>query len=305
MSIKVGANSAMNPYKYGQFKDGYHIYNPMIYTCSGTNSTQTIHYPYGVIDNPNIIYDIDFQSNATDCVAHDVTFIPLTGTVTNAYGTAGIQYFTSATEFKAIDSNSCIMQQYATTSVNPNTQITEITKYVNFCPRNLTGEKMMVFAKPISNYYICYNNINEADEFLFIWNFSVIGTQAFVLLKTYILLESNIEIPENITIRVKQTDNGSSGSTNWSNYIDYPYHDLTNKKRKNFTANNKYYAMIEAKYINVAFSPYDFYYHLTSPYIAITYPAGFVFNNNDYVKVINYHYRVQFLRLSKASTGPY
>ena len=71
------------------------------------------------------------------------------------------------------------------------------------------------------------------------------------------------------------------------------------------TANNKYYAMIEAKYIDTAFSPYDFYYHLTSPYIAIIYPAGFVFNNNDYVKVINYYYRVQFLRLSKASTGPY
>lgn len=300
MSIKVGANSAMNPYKYGQFKDGYHIYNPIVYTVSGTGSTYTMHYPYGVIDNPNIIYDIDFQSTANDCVASDVTIVPLTGTVTYAYGTAGIQYFTSASKFIAIDDNSCIMQQYATTSVNPNTQIIETTRYVNFCLRNLTVDKMMVFTKPVSNYYICYNNTNDANEFLFIWNFSSIGSSALILLKTYILLESNIEIPENITIKIKQTDNNSNTYVNWSNY---QYYDLTNTKQQNFIANNKYYTMIEAKY--TTFLSNDLYYHLTSPYIAITYPAGFVFNNNDYAKVINYHYRVQFLRFAKASGGPY
>ena len=302
MSIKVGANSAMNPYKYGQFNDGYHIYNPAVYTFSGTESTHTMHYPYGVIDNPNIIYDIDYQSTATDCVAHDVTFIPLTGTSTNAYGTAGIQYFTSATEFSAIDSNSCIMQQYTTTSFNQNTQKTESTRFVNFCLRNLTVDKMKVFSKPVSNYYKCYNNDYDADEFLFIWNFGDAGgSSANILLKTYILLESNIEIPENITIKIKQTNRDHIDSNiNWSNY---PYNDLTKTKQQNFTANNKYYAMIEAKY--TTFLANDLYYYLTSPYIAITYPAGFVFNNNDYVKVINYHYRVQFLRFSKASGGPY
>lgn len=300
MSIKVGANSAMNPYKYGQFKDGYHIYNPIVYTSSGTESVGTMHYPYGVIDNPNIIYDIDFQSTATDCVATDITFIPLTGTSENAYDTAGIQYFTSTNNFVAFDDNSCIMQQYVTTAVNPNTQTTETTRFVNFCPRDMAVEKMMVFAKPVSNYYLCYNNINDADEFLFIWNCSVIGSSAHILLKAYILLESNIEIPENISIRVKQISNNSNARTNWS---EYTYYELTKTKQQNFIANNKYYTMIEAKY--TTFLSNDLYYHLTSPYIAITYPAGFVFNDYDYLKVVNYHYRVQFLRFAKSSGGPY
>ena len=301
MSIKVGANSAMNPYKYGQFKDGYHIYNPTVYTVSGTESTHTMHYPYGVIDNPNIIYDIDYQSTATNCVAHDVTFIPLTGTSTNAYGTAGIQYFTSATDFKAIDDNSCIMKQYVTTSFNATKNTIETNRYVNFCLRNLTVNKMMVFSKPVTNYYKCYNNINDADEFLFIWNFGDAGgSAATILLKTYILLESNIEIPENITINIKQcVRDHIDSAVIWSNY---PYRDLTNTKQQNFTANNKYYTMIEAK---TNYLVNNLYYYLTSPYIAITYPANFVFNNNDYVKVINYYYRVQFLRFSKTSGGPY
>lgn len=68
-------------------------------------------------------------------------------------------------------------------------------------------------------------------------------------------------------------------------------------------ANNKYYTMIEATY--TGYLSNNLYYHLTSPYIVITYPTGFVFNNNDYLKVVNYHYRVQFLRSSKASSGPY
>jgi len=301
MSIKVGANSAMNPYKYGLFKDGYHVYNPIVYTFSGTESVDTLHYPYGVIDNPNIIYDIDFQSTAKDCVATDITFIPLTGTSENAYGTAGIQYFTYASKFIAIDSNSCIMQQYATTSFNSNTQTTETTRSVNFCPRDMAIEKMSVFSKPVSNFYLCYDNENDADEFLFIWNFSDAGgSSALILLKTYILLESNIEIPENITIKIKQIDNNSNARTTWSNYT---YYDLQETKRKNFIANNKYYTMIEAKY--TSFLSNDLFYHLTSPYIALTYPAGFVFNDYDYVKVINYHYRVQFLRYSKSSGGPY
>ena len=301
MSIKVGANSAMNPYKYGQFKDGYHIYNPIVCTVSGTETAGTMHYPYGVIDNPNIIYDIDFQSTATDCVATDITFIPLTGTSENAYGTAGIQYFTYASKFIAIDDNSCIMEQYETTSFNATTKTTETTRHVNFCLRNLTVEKMTVFTKPVSNYYICYNNINDADEFLFLWNFTAAGgSSAGILLKTYILLESNVEIPENITIQIKQISNNSNTYTNWSNY---PYYELTKTKQQNFIANNKYYTMIEAKYTKYLSN--NLYYHLTSPYIAITYPTGFVFNNNDYLKVVNYHYRVQFLRYSKASGGPY
>lgn len=301
MSIKVGANSAMNPYKYGKFKDGYHIYNPIVYTSSGTESVGTMHYPYGVIDNPNIIYDIDFQSTATDCVATDTTFIPLTGTSENAYGTAGIQYFTYASKFIAIDSNSCIMEQYVITSFNSNTQTTETSRNVWFCPRDMAVEKMMVFSKPVSNFFICYDNENAPDEFLFTWNSSVIGSSANILLKTYILLESNIEIPENIGIRVKQISNNSNARTNWAEYPTY--YELSYPKAQKFIANNKYYTMIEATYAN--FLANDLYYHLTSPFIAFAYPAGFVFNDYDYLKVVNYHYRVQFLRFSKSSGGPY
>lgn len=298
MSIKVGANSAMNPYTYGQFKDGYHIYNPIVYTFSSTESDGTMHYPYGVIDNPNIIYDIDYQSTAKNCVAHDNTIVPLTGTSTNAYGTAGIQYSTYASKFIAIDSNSCIMQQYVTTAVNSNSQITP-TRSVNFCLRNLTIEKMMLFCIQ-RNFYLQHNNINDADEFLFIWNFEVAGgTSAVILLKIYILLESNIEIPENTIIKIKQRDNNSNTYVNWS---EYPYYDSTITKRQNFIANNKYYTMIEAR---IQFTVNDLFYHLTSPYIALTYPAGFVFNDYDYVKVINYHYRVQFLRFSQVSGNLY
>ena len=301
MSIKVGANSAMIPYKYGLFKDGYHVYNPIVYTFSGTESVDTLHYPYGVIDNPNIIYDIDFQSTSTDCVATDIAFIPLTGTSENAYGTAGIQYFTYATKFIAIDSNSCIMKQYVTTSFNSNTQTTETTRNVWFCPRDMAGEKMMVFSKPVSNFFICYDNENAPDEFLFTWNSSVIGSSANILLKTYILFESNIEIPENISISVKQISNNSNARTNWAEYPTY--YLFSYPKAQKFIANNKYYTMIEATF--TGYLSNDLYYHLTSPYIAITYPTGFVFNNNDYLKVVNYHYRVQFLRSSKASGGPY
>ena len=46
---------------------------------------------------------------------------------------------------------------------------------------------MMVFSKPVSNYYKCYNNEYDADEFLFIWNFGDAGgSSAVILLKTFI-----------------------------------------------------------------------------------------------------------------------